>query len=87
VFAEFFRVLAPGGHALLSFQVGEGHRHVSRAYGHDVSLETWLFTPETIAGLLTDAGFSVTARMTRQARAQENTPQAVLLAHRPSDQE
>lgn len=84
VFAEFFRVLTPGGHALLSFQVGEGHRHLSRAYGHDVSLESQLFTPETIAGLLTDSGFSVIARMTRQARAQEKTPQAVLLAHRPS---
>ena len=84
VFAEFFRVLAPGGHALLSFQVGEGHRHLSRAYGHDVSMVSYLFTPEIIAGHLADAGFSVIAQMTRQARTQETTPQAVLLAHRPA---
>ena len=87
IFAEFFRVLAPGGHALLSFQVGEGHRHLSRAYGHDVSLESHLFAPETIAEHLTDAGFSVIARMARQARPQEKTPQAVLLVHRPANQE
>ena len=84
IFAEFFRVLAPGGYALLGFQVGEGHRHLSHAYGHDVSMEAHLFTPEIIAEHLADAGFSVIAQMTRQARTQETTPQAVLLAHRPS---
>lgn len=83
VFAEFFRVLAPGGHALLSFHVGEGARQLSRAYGHDVSLEARLFTPEVIAERLADAGFDVTARLTRPPRSQEKTPQAVLLAHRP----
>ena len=84
IFAEFFRVLAPAGHALLSFHVGEGHRHLSRAYGHDVSLEAHLFAPELIAGHLTGAGFTVIAQMTRGARAHEKTPQAVLLAHRPA---
>ncbi len=87
IFAEFFRVLAPGGHALLGFQVGEGRRHLSRAYGHDVSLETHLFTPELIAGHLTGAGFTVTAQMTRQGRAHEKTPQAVILARRPALEE
>ncbi|HSL36571.1 MAG TPA: methyltransferase domain-containing protein [Arthrobacter sp.] len=84
IFAEFFRVLAPGGHALLSFQVGEGHRHLTRAYGHDVSMEAHFFTPEIVAGHLTGAGFTVIAQMTRQARAHEKTPQAVLLARRPA---
>lgn len=84
IFAEFFRVLAPGGHALLSFHVGEGARQLSRAYGHDVSLDAWLFTPEVIAEELADAGFDVVARLTRPARSQETTPQAVLLAHRPA---
>lgn len=84
ILAEFFRVLAPGGHALLGFQVGEGHRHLTRAYGHDVSLEAHFFTPEIIAGHLTGAGFTVIAQMTRRARAHEKTPQAVLLARRPA---
>lgn len=83
VFAEFFRVLAPGGHALLGFHVGEGARRLSRAYGHDVSLESYLFAPEVIADHLAGAGFSLVAQMTRPARSQEKTPQAVLLAHRP----
>ena len=84
IFAEFFRVLAPGGYALLGFHVGDGDRHLTRAYGHAVSVETHLFTPELIAGHLADAGFSVVAQMTRQARTQETTPQAVLLAQRPA---
>ena len=83
IFAEFFRVLAPGGHAMLSFQVGEGHRHLSRAYGHDVSMQAQLFTPEFITEHLAGAGFNVVARMTRPARTHETTPQAVLLARRP----
>jgi ubiquinone/menaquinone biosynthesis C-methylase UbiE len=87
IFAEFFRVLAPGGHALLGFQVGEGHRHLSRAYGHDVSVEAHLFTPELIAGHLTGAGFTVTAQLTRQARPHEKTPQAAVLAQRPGREE
>ncbi|WP_144670525.1 class I SAM-dependent methyltransferase [Arthrobacter sp. U41] len=82
IFAEFFRVLVPGGHALLSFQVGEGHRHLSRAYGYDVSMEAQLFTPEIITEYLAGAGFSVVARMTRPPRTYETTPQAVFLARR-----
>ncbi|MET1153839.1 methyltransferase domain-containing protein [Arthrobacter sp.] len=87
IFAEFFRVLAPGGHALLSFQAGEGHRHLTHAYGHDVSLEAHYFTPEIVAEHLTGAGFTIIAQMTREARAHEKTPQAVLLAHRPAKEE
>ena len=84
IFAEFFRVLAPGGYALLGFHIGDGHRHLTHAYGHAVSVETHRFTPALIAGHLADAGFSVIAQMTRQARTQETTPQAVLLARRPA---
>lgn len=87
IFSEFFRVLAPGGHALIGFQVGEGHRYLTRAYGHDVSLEAHRFPPDLIAGHLTGAGFTVTAQLTRQARAHENTPQAVILARRPATEE
>ena len=83
IFAEFFRVLAPGGHAMLSFQVGDGHRHLSRAYGHDVSMEAQLFTAEIVTEHLAGAGFNMVARMTRPARTHETTPQAVLLARRP----
>jgi ubiquinone/menaquinone biosynthesis C-methylase UbiE len=87
IFSEFFRVLAPGGHALLGFQAGEGHRHLTHAYGHDVSLDAHLFTPEIVAGHLTGAGFTVIAQLSRQARPHEKTPQAVLLARRPAKDE
>lgn len=87
IFAEFFRVLAPGGHALLSFQVGEGRRHLSRAYGHDVSMQAQLFTPEIVGEHLVGAGFNMVARMTREAGPNEKTPQAVLLARRPYTRE
>lgn len=87
VFAEFFRVLTPGGYALLGFQAGEGHRHISRAYGHDVSMDAYLFTPEMISAHLAGAGFNVIAQMTRQPGALESAPQAVLLARRPATEE
>lgn len=82
VFAEFHRVLAPGGYAMLSFQVGEGPRHLSRAYGHDVSMEAHLFTPEVVIEQLTAAGFDVVAQKTRAPGPREKSPQAILLARR-----
>lgn len=85
-FAEFFRVLVPGGYAMVSFQVGDGPRHLSRAYGHDVSMEAYLFTPAFVTESLTKAGFSIVAQMTREPGPRERVPQAVLLAHRPADQ-
>lgn len=84
VFAEFRRVLTPGGYAMVSFQVGEGPRHLERAYGHDVSMEAHLFAPDAVAEQLTLAGFRVTAQLTRKAGPREKSPQAVLLAQVPA---
>jgi ubiquinone/menaquinone biosynthesis C-methylase UbiE len=39
VFAEFHRVLAPGGHLLLAFQVGDEVSHRTEAAGHAISLD------------------------------------------------
>ncbi len=36
-FAEFFRVLRPGGHALLAFHVGQERVHRDEWWGHNVS--------------------------------------------------
>lgn len=83
VFAEFFRVLAPGGYALISFQVGVGGRLISRAYGHDVSMTAQLFPPAAVSEQLANAGFTIIARMTREAGPLERSPQAVILAQRP----
>lgn len=87
VFAEFFRVLAPGGYALISFQAGEGSRQISRAYGHDVSMEAQLFPPATVIEHLANAGFNMVAQMSREPGPREKSPQAVLIAQRPTNEQ
>lgn len=84
VFTEFFRVLAPGGYAMISFQVGDGPRHIAQAYGHNVSMDAELFPPATVVEHLTDAGFTVVAQMSREPGPREKSPQAVILARRPA---
>ncbi|NIH87645.1 methyltransferase domain-containing protein [Amycolatopsis granulosa] len=83
VFAEFARVLVPGGHLMLAFQVGDERRSFERAYGHAVSFDAYRLPPDRVTELLAEAGISVTARLVRQpAFEHEGTPQAYLLAHR-----
>ena len=84
VFAEFFRVLAPGGQLLLGFHVGDERRRMTQAYGHDVSCDAYRLQPDHIAELLTRAGFDVHTRLLRAASGGwEKSPQASLLAGRP----
>ncbi|GGW63327.1 methyltransferase [Streptomyces galilaeus] len=82
LFAEFRRVLKPGGHALLAFQVGEEPRHLEQPWGHPVSLDFHRRTPEGMAGLLAEAGFSVRSRTVRapEPELDEKVPQAYLVA-------
>jgi SAM-dependent methyltransferase len=83
VFAEFQRVLAPGGHLLMAFKVGDGCVHLDHAYGHDLSLDVYRFPPEQISELLGSAGFVEVARLVRAAdEKHEATAQAYLLARR-----
>ncbi|MEU6316761.1 methyltransferase domain-containing protein [Streptomyces sp. NPDC047009] len=82
-FAEFHRVLAPGGHLLMTFKVGDGYVHLDHAYGHDLSLDVYRFPPEQISELLGSAGFVEVARLVRAAdEKHEATAQAYLLARR-----
>jgi ubiquinone/menaquinone biosynthesis C-methylase UbiE len=83
VFAEFSRVLAPGGHALLAFQVGDEPLQMSEAFGHEITLEFHRRRPEHVAALLGDAGLPVHARAIREAGPTERTPHAYLLARKP----
>jgi SAM-dependent methyltransferase len=66
VFAEFRRVLAPGGHLLLAFQVGNERLHIEQGYGHSVSLDAYRMSPDHIADLLSQAGLLVHARLLRE---------------------
>ena len=51
LFTEFHRVLAPGGHLLVAFQVGDEPRHLDRPFDHPVSLDFLRRRPEEIAAL------------------------------------
>ncbi|WP_216216253.1 class I SAM-dependent DNA methyltransferase [Amycolatopsis aidingensis] len=87
VFAEFHRVLAPGGHLQLAFQAGDELSHRSEAAGHQVSLDFHRRQPDQIAELLRRAGLVPRARMLREPDQDwdfpETTSQAFLLARKP----
>jgi SAM-dependent methyltransferase len=84
VFAEFFRVLAPGGHLLLGFKAGDRKSPLRHAYGHDVSLTVYWQSPERVAELLGRAGFAVQARLVRATGELDKGPQAFVLARKPA---
>ncbi|MFD0265159.1 class I SAM-dependent methyltransferase [Streptomyces sp. NPDC127106] len=87
LFAEFARVLAPGGHLLIAFEAGDRRARLEHAYGHRVDLDVYGNPPDLIAGLLADAGLAEVARLVRRPGAREAGPQAFLLARRAGDGE
>ncbi|MGW0819881.1 class I SAM-dependent DNA methyltransferase [Streptomyces sp. NPDC002845] len=89
-FAEFHRVLVPGGHVLLAFQTGGEHLHLTERFGHAVSLDYYLRHPDTVTALLTGAGLLPHAQVLREPSGDETRQRAFLLAtkpaHPPADQ-
>jgi SAM-dependent methyltransferase len=85
IFAEFHRVLAPGGHLLLAFQVGDECAHLEKGYGHTISLDAYRLSPDHITDLLSQAGLTVHARLVREPNPPEKRPQAYLLVRKPAD--
>jgi protein tyrosine/serine phosphatase/SAM-dependent methyltransferase len=81
LFAGFRRALAPGGHVLLAFQVGDEPRVLRGVTFHRRR-------PEEVAGLLSAAGLELRLRVVREPTdypsISEQVPQAYLLARRPS---
>jgi len=88
VFAEFHRVLAPGGHLLVAFQVGGRIDHRTEAAGHAVSLDFHRRQPDHVSESLRAAGLVERARMVRQPDQDgsfpERTTQGYLLARKPA---
>lgn len=82
VIAELARVTRPGGSVLLGFQAGNGQETVRRAYGHHVTLTSYLHDPAATAGLVIRQGFTISARLTREPRFIEAHGQAFILAKR-----
>ncbi|RBM18688.1 class I SAM-dependent methyltransferase [Streptomyces sp. PT12] len=84
VFAEFHRVLAPGGHLMLVFQVGDEHAERTEAFGQAVRLHWYRQRPEELGELLTAAGFEVLTTAVRRAREGEKAPQGYVIGRRKS---
>jgi SAM-dependent methyltransferase len=68
VFAEFRRVLAPGGHLLLGFLGGDDPQ--PQEYDHKVTL-AYRWPPDRLAELLRRAGFVEVARLSRAPHEDE----------------
>ncbi|MFF7989829.1 class I SAM-dependent methyltransferase [Kitasatospora xanthocidica] len=84
VFAEFARVLAPGGRLLVAFQVGDEPLHLEEPFGHPVSLDFRRLRPERVEELVRGAGLLMTSRTVREPDEGERVPQAYLLARKPT---
>lgn len=88
VFAEYHRVLAPGGHLVFAGKAGDQRLRREQAYGHEVSFDVYWVPPERVSALLTEAGLSVHACLVREPTVRERPAQGAqtyLLAHRPED--
>jgi SAM-dependent methyltransferase len=65
VMREFYRVLRPGGLALLAFHIGDEVVHRDEWWEKPVSLDFHFYQPETLAQRLVEAGFRIEAKVER----------------------
>ncbi|HTW49433.1 MAG TPA: class I SAM-dependent methyltransferase [Acidobacteriaceae bacterium] len=85
IFREMHRVLQPGGLLLLAFHIGDEARHVTELWGCAVSMDFYFFPPETIRGLLLQAGFAVEETVERDPYPDVEHPsrRAYIFARKP----
>lgn len=84
VFAEFHRVLAPGGVLMLGFQVGDEQGHTAEFFGKAVSVDWYRQQPGEVASLLREAGFEMMMTAVREPGETEKTAQGCIMARKPS---
>ncbi|MET9230375.1 class I SAM-dependent methyltransferase [Lentzea sp. NPDC003310] len=78
-FAEFARVLAPGGHLLLGFFAGDDAD--PQEFDHKVTA-AWRWSPTSLMHLLREAGFAEIGRLVREPIEGERFLQAQLLVRK-----
>ena len=77
VFAEFSRVLTPGGYLLVGFRVGDEGPPRMVVFRDGVSVDAYDVTPERVADLCRQAGLVVHAQLLRAAQGRK-------CAHKPA---
>ncbi|QNE20387.1 class I SAM-dependent methyltransferase [Kribbella qitaiheensis] len=82
VFAEFHRVVAPGGMVMLVFQIGDEEGHRTEFSGTPVDLVWYRQQPDEVAGLLREAGFEPWTTAVRERAEWEKTTHGYLPARR-----
>ncbi|WJK41924.1 methyltransferase domain-containing protein [Solwaraspora sp. WMMA2056] len=81
-FAEFHRVLTPGGYLMLVFQVGDEIRHRDEFEGKRIDLSFHRQRPAEVARLLAEAGFLVLVTVEQTPPAPDRPPLGILVARK-----
>jgi ubiquinone/menaquinone biosynthesis C-methylase UbiE len=84
LFAEFHRVLAPGGVVMLVFQVGDDQGRRTEFLGTTLALDWYRQQPDEVAGLLREAGFELWMTAVRERADTEKTSQGYVIARKPA---
>ncbi len=84
-FAEMHRVLAPGGHLLISFHIGNEQLSVDNFLSTGESLQFQFFSPDDIVNQLSAAGFVAIDPLIRDAYPQEHPTKRCYIRARRAD--
>ncbi|MFG1624608.1 class I SAM-dependent methyltransferase [Kribbella sp. NPDC049227] len=82
LFAEFHRVLAPGGVLMLAFQIGTENNHRTELFGTPISITWYRQQPTDLAALLQTAGFTLHTTTVREPETPNTPAHGYLIAHK-----